>query len=192
MRSLEQSLQSKRSILLGKRKILGKYLQGNQSYLKWNHPLCLGLQCTHANAHTHTHTFALNVLTKLRHRHRYTHNWLFLQTQSSFFWTDQCCSPAARPTDTLVYFSHAHFKFQHFPPPTKKGLCEPSQEDKKVGKYQQVVIYIRTKTNKRRRKELLRRSTAFFCTRNPSHVASGSLPAKSNMDLYTKKVLSLT
>lgn len=32
----------------------------------------------------------------------------------------------------------------------------------------------------------------YFLTCDPSHVASGSLPAKPNMDLYTKKVLSLT
>ena len=147
----------------------------------------------HTRKRTHTYTHLRSERTHKAAPQTQIHTQLAFSSDTvQFFWTDQCCSPAARPTDTLVYFSHAHFKFQHFPPPTKKGLCEPSQEDKKVGKYQQVVIYIRTKTNKRRRKELLRRSTAFFCTRNPSHVASGSLPAKSNMDLYTKKVLSLT
>ena len=162
MRSLEQSLQSKRSILLGKRKILGKYLQGNQSYLKWNHPLCLGLQCTHTNTLTHTHLRSERTHKAALQTQIHT-QLAFSSDTVQFFWTDQCCSPAARPTDTLVYFSHAHFKFQHPPPPPDwKGLCEPGQEDKKVGKYQQVVIYIRTKTNKRRRKELLRRSTAFF------------------------------
>lgn len=84
----------------------------------------------------------------------------------------------------------------HPTPQPRRSMCAWPGGQKTVGKYQQVIIYIRIKTNRARRKELLRRSKAFpplfFCSRNPSHVASGSLPAKSNMDLYTKKVLSLT
>lgn len=147
MRSLEQS---KGSILLGKRKVLGKYFQGSWSYLKWNgFPL-----------HLCPLFLNLTTCTKLCRRHRYILKRLFFR-HSPVFCNDQCGCPAAKPTDTLVYFSHAHFKFQHFPAAEKACVCL-ARRTKKVGKYQQVVIYIRTKTNKPSRKELLRRSSAFF------------------------------
>lgn len=74
----------------------------------------------------HTHTSVPNTHTKLCWRHRYTNVF----SSVWFFWTDQCCSPAAKPTDMLVYFSHAHFKFQHFALTEKPCVCL-AQEDKK-------------------------------------------------------------
>lgn len=78
-------------------------------------------------------------------------------------------------TDVLVYFSHAYCKFQHFPS-TKGFMCvwarsaemgargEGGGEKRgTVGKYQQVVIYIRTRTNKPKRKELLRSQESVSC-----------------------------
>lgn len=134
MWSLEQSFQSQRSILLGKRKILGKYFQGNWSYLKWNgfrRPPAPHFQNTYS---VHTKAYTVLAYTQSIARDTDTRTNGFSSDAGQFFWTDQCCSPAARTTDTLVYFSHAHFKFQHPPPhtsTTEKGLCVPGQEDKK-------------------------------------------------------------
>lgn len=138
MRSLEQSLQSKRSILLGKRKILGKYFQGSWSYLKWNgfplHPLPSIFQTP--TVYTWKHTPPLWTHTHSCTGETDTYRNCFSLDAIQFFWTAQCCSPVARPTDTLVYFSHAHFKFQHphAPPKMKRPVsaCLGGQKGWKI------------------------------------------------------------
>lgn len=112
------------------------------------------IPCSYAKTHRHSeHTHKVVLETRMHTQ------MAFLQTQYSVLWIDQCCSPATRLTDTLVYFSHAHLKSNIFLP-TEKACVFLARRTKKVGKYQQVLIYIRTKTNKPRRKELLRRSKA--------------------------------
>lgn len=113
-------------------KILGKYFQGNQSYLKWNGSLTLcpsfskHVQCTHANTHLLSEHAHKAVLETQMHTQMAS-----LQMQSSFFGLFAASPPAARLTDTLVYFSHAHFKFQHFPPTEKTCVCLVGSTKKK-------------------------------------------------------------
>lgn len=153
-------MQSKRAILLRKRKILGKYFQGSWSYLKWIGfplrplPSILYKHKQRALANTHLHSGH----TKLCWRHRCVHKPLFFRRNPELI------SAAPLPPDQLT-------RLFIFPMPTlnsnislqmKRPVCACPGGQKKLGKYQQVFIYIRTKTNKSRRKELLRRSKAFF------------------------------
>lgn len=181
MRSLEQSLQSKRSILLGKRKILGKYFQGNWSYLKWDgfpHPLP-----SVDSVHTQTHTSALETQIHIQ--------MAFLQTQASSL---GLISVTPLPPDRLtrLFVFPMPTSNSNISPPNWKGLCVPGQQDKKGRKISTNHHLHQNKNKQTQEKGAAKEVQGFFCTRNPSHVASGSLPAKSNMDLYTKKVLSLT
>lgn len=141
-------------------------------------------QCTHRE----THKAALET-------HAYTNSFSF--RHGPVFSERSAPLPLHRLTRLFIFpMPTLNSNIPLHPTPQPRRSMRLARRTKKVGKYQQVIIYIRIKTNRARRKELLRRSKAFpppfFCSRNPSHVASGSLPAKSNMDLYTKKVLSLT
>lgn len=114
------------------------------------------IQCTHANTHLrYEHTHKVAPETQI---HTQT---VFLQTQSCFF---GLISAAPLPPDRLtrLFIFPMPTLNSNISPPTEKACVCLARRTKKVGKYQQVVIYIRTKTNKPRRKELLRRSKAFL------------------------------
>lgn len=114
-----------------------------------------------------THTFVLDIRTTLRRWHRCTCTNGFSLDAARFFFFFEPISAALLPPDRLTrlfIFPMPTLNSNNppQPPPTEKAYVCLARSTKKVGKYQQVVIYIRTKTNKPRRKELLRRSKAFF------------------------------
>lgn len=118
----------------------------------------------------HVYTYSVHTHTNAHFRSEHTHKVVletqihtqtaFLQTQSSFFGLISAAPlPPGRMT-RLFIFPMPTLNSNISPPSEKACVCL-AKRTKKVGKYQQT-IYIRTKTNKPRRKKLLKRSKPFF------------------------------
>lgn len=129
MRSLVQSLQSKRPILLGKRKILGKYFQGNRSYLKWNGFLLLLLifQVHTVFIRKHTPSFWTYTQSCARDTDAHTNGFSSDAVQCFMDWSVLL---PCHLTNWHACLFFPFLKIQHFPP-NGKGLCVPGKEDKK-------------------------------------------------------------
>lgn len=106
-------------------------------------------QCTHRE----THKAALET-------HAYTNSFSF--RHGPVFSERSAPLPLHRLTRLFIFpMPTLNSNIPLHPTPQPRRSMRLARRTKKVGKYQQVIIYIRIKTNRARRKELLRRSKAF-------------------------------
>lgn len=150
MRCLEQS---KRSIFLGKRKILGKYFRGSWSYLKWNgfslHP------CPLFSKHT--------VCTQACSPPFWTHTVVLLFSRQSSFLEGSVWFPCCQTNWHTCLFFPCPLEIPAFPLTQLKQACVTGKEDKKRGRKTSTSRHLHQNKNKQiQEKELLRSSKAFF------------------------------